>query len=109
MIQSRREGSEWRNLLTQGWERFWEGELKLRAELDLPPHSLMVQLTPHPDEDRGALIRTLEDAGLFVMDPGEADLPLWVSAPSIEPVFQALTPRFHIQRRIYPRATVWAE
>ena len=109
VIQSRREGGEWRGLLAQGWKRFWEGELKLRSELDLPPCGLMVQFDLHPSEDREALIRELLEGGFFVMDPGEAALPLWVSAPSVEPVARLLAPRFRILRKNPPRATVWSE
>ncbi|MCR4818760.1 MAG: hypothetical protein K5841_07380 [Fretibacterium sp.] len=44
LVQSLRRGLEWRELLARGWGRFWEKELPLRMELDIPPFGLMVQI-----------------------------------------------------------------
>ena len=50
----------------------------------------------------------LEEAGLFVIDPGEPGSPLWVNAPSSEPVARTLAPRFVIgrSRLHFPSMTV---
>ena len=125
LVQSRRGGLEWRELLMKGWGRFWERELALRAELDIPPFGLMVQIDlparlpssrpPHfletPSEDHEALSHLLEDEGLFVMDPGEPGSSLWVNTRSIVPVARALSPRFSIARSRFdfPSITVWTE
>ena len=111
LIQGRRFGAEWRAILSGGWERFWRGELALRSELALPPVGLMIQIDLPEGEDRAEALRTLEDAGLFVMDPGEPGAPLWVNASSPEPVARALAPRFAIgrSRLHFPSVTVWAE
>ncbi|MCR5346467.1 MAG: hypothetical protein K6E38_01710 [Fretibacterium sp.] len=125
LVQSRRRGLEWRELLARGWGRFWEKELALREELDIPPFGLMVRIDPVGD--RRALIRRLEDEGLFVMDPGEPDpcsglssgpggeapapVPLWVNVRSVGAVERALLPRFSIRcsRGGFPSITVWTE
>ena len=111
MVQSRRAGGVWRDILARGWGAFWRDELSSRKELDLPPFGLLVQIEPARGEDRKELLRSLEDAGFFVMDPGEPDLPLWVNAASAEALGQALTPRFGIEhsRSGFPVVTVWAE
>ena len=125
LVQSRRRGLEWRELLMKGWGRFWERELALRAELDIPPFGLMVQIdlparlpsscSPHvleaPSEDREALSRLLEEESLFVMDPGEPGSSLWLNTRSIAPVARALSPRFSIarSRSDFPSITVWTE
>ena len=111
LIQGRRFGAEWRAILSGGWERFWRGELALRSELALPPVELMIQIDLPEGEDRAEASRALEEAGLFVMDPGEPGSPLWVNAPSSEPVARALAPRFAIgrSRLHFPSVTVWAE
>ncbi len=111
LIQSRRSGKAWRDALSQGWERFWKGELQSRSELDLPPYGLMVRIDASEGEDRGALISRLERAGLFVMDPGDEKEPLWVSSKSIAPVAAALAPRFEISRSRegFPAVTVLTE
>ena len=111
LVQGRRFGSEWRTFLTRGWDHFWRRELALRAELDLPPSGLLIQVDLPKNEDRGAMIRMLEDAGLFVMDPGDAGMPLWLTPASIDEVSRALAPRFAIgrSRSRFPVVTVWAE
>lgn len=81
LVQSRRRGLEWRELLMKGWGRFWERELALRAELDIPPFGLMVQIdlparlpSSRPPERRAALGRPAvpeESAGHFPEAPSE--------------------------------------
>lgn len=111
LVQSRRAGSAWRDTLARGWGCFWRDELNSRRELELPPFGILVQIEPARDEDRGALLRSLENAGFFVMDPGESGLPLWVNAVSAEALGRALAPRFGIEhsRSGFPVVTVWAE
>ena len=111
LVQSRRSGGVWRDSLARGWGAFWRDELNNRRALDLPPFGLLVQIEPSRGEDRGALLRSLEEAGFFVMDPGEPGLPLWVNAVSAEALGQALAPRFGIEhsRLGFPVVTVWAE
>lgn len=111
LIQSRREGGAWRDALMRGWERSWDAELRIRGELGLPPHALMIQIDLPKGEDRAALTRALEGEGLFVMDPGEEGLPLWTSARSVEPVLRGLAPRFHISRSRdgFPLISVWTD
>lgn len=111
LVQSRRSGAVWRDVLARGWGGFWRDELDNRRELGLPPFGVLVQIEPSPGGDRGELLRTLEDAGFFVMDPGEPDLPLWVSAATTEALWQVLAPRFGIghSREGFPTVTVWAE
>ena len=111
LVQSRSSGSAWRDILARGWGCFWRDELNNRRELDLPPFGLLVQIEPSRGEDREALVRSLENANFFVMDPGENSLPFWVNAVSSEALGQALAPRFGIERsRLgFPAVTVWAE
>ena len=72
---------------------------------------MLVQIEPSLGGDRGDLLHTLEGAGFFVMDPGEPDLPLWVSASPTEALGQVLAPSFCIghSREGFPAVTVWAE
>jgi primosomal protein N' (replication factor Y) len=110
LMQTRRPGSAWQSTLWSGWGNFWQGELEERKNLDLPPYGLLVQIDLPPAEDREAFARTLEDAGLAVMDSGETS-SLRVALRSIEPLRTALAPRFEIRhsRRGFPVATVFAE
>lgn len=111
LVQSRRSGNVWRDVLARGWGCFWSGELDARRSLDLPPFGLLVQIDLPEGEDRGTFIRSLEDAGLFVMDPGDPGQPLWVSAASADVLGRILAPRFGIEhsRSGFPVVTVWAE
>ncbi|WP_158612113.1 primosomal protein N' family DNA-binding protein [Fretibacterium sp. OH1220_COT-178] len=112
LVQGRRlGGSTWRDTLMRGWGCFWREELSNRKALELPPFGFLVQIETPRGEDRAALVRSLEDARFFVMDPGEADLPLWVSTRSVESLGSFLAPRFGIERSRsgFPVVTVWAE
>ncbi|MDR1875423.1 MAG: hypothetical protein LBQ90_10490 [Synergistaceae bacterium] len=110
LMQTRHAGIGWWSTLWSGWGNFWKGELEERKSLDLPPYGLLVQIDLPPDEDRGAFVRTLEEAGLSVMDAGDG-APLRVTVRSTERLRAGLAPRFEIRhsRRGFPVVTVCAE
>ena len=44
LVQSRRSGAVWRDVLARGWGGFWRDELDNRRELGLPPFGVLVQI-----------------------------------------------------------------
>jgi primosomal protein N' (replication factor Y) len=110
LLQTRRPGGGWLNSFRLGWGRFWESELRERKELSLPPYELLVQVDLPVNEDREALVRSLERANLPVTSGGDSS-PLWLSVKSTEPLALALAPRFEIRhsRAGFPVVTVWTE
>jgi len=111
LIQVRGSGNSWRSVLRLGWEHFWAGELRERELLSLPPYGLLVQVDLPENENRKALIDSIEKEGIIVMDSGEENSPLWIAVKSTEKLKAALTPRFGISRSSadFPVVTVWAE
>lgn len=111
LIQGRMNGPSWRDTVLRGWERFWRGELSVREELGLPPHGLLARIDLPKGCVRDDMIRSLEEAGLFVMDPGTEDAPLWVTAVSAPELSRALAPQFEIamSKRGFPVVTLFAE
>jgi primosomal protein N' (replication factor Y) len=110
LMQTRHPGNAWQSTLWSGWGKFWKGELEERKTLNLPPYGLLVQIDLPPDEDRIAFVRTLEEAGMSVMDAGDGS-PLRVAVRSTGRLWVKLAPRFEIRhsRRGFPVLTVCAE
>jgi len=111
LMQVRGSGNSWRSVLRLGWEHFWRGELRERELLALPPYGLLIQIDLPKNENRKALIDSLEKEGIIVMDSGEENSSLWVAAKSTEKLKAALAARFEISRSRtgFPVVTVWAE
>jgi primosomal protein N' (replication factor Y) len=111
LMQVRGSGSSWMNALRLGWGHFWKGELREREKLGLPPYGLLIQLDLPKNEDRKALIDSLERENIIAMDSGEENSPLWVAAKSTGRLRTALARRFEISRSRsgFPVVTVWSE
>jgi len=111
LMQVRGSGNSWRSVLRLGWGHFWASELREREMLALPPYGLLIQVDLPKNEDRKALIDSIEKEGIMVMDSGEENSPLWIAAKSTEKLKAALASRFGISRSRdgFPVVTVWAE
>ena len=111
LMQVRGSGNSWRNSLRLGWGHFWRGELRERKQLGLPPYELLIQIDLPKNENKKALIDSLERENIMAMYSGEENSPLWVAAKSIEKLKTALAPRFEISRSRagFPVVTAWAE
>jgi len=110
-MQIRGSGNSWRSALRLGWGHFWRGELRERELLGLPPYGLLVQIDLPKNEDKKALIDSLEKESIMAMDSGEESSSLWITAKSTEKLKTTLAARFGISRSRagFPVVTVWAE
>jgi len=111
LMQVRGSGNSWRSTLRLGWGHFWAGELRERELLALPPYGLLIQVDLPKNENRKALVDSIEKEGIIVMDSGEENSPLWIAAKSAEKLRAVLAARFGISRSRmgFPVVTVWAE
>ena len=111
LMQARGSGNSWRSTLRLGWGHFWRDELRERELLGLPPYGLLVQMDLPKNEDKKALIDSLERENIMALDSGEEDSSLWITAKSTEKLKAALAARFEISRSRagFPVVTVWAE
>ena len=94
LIQARKDGMKFAFYFAEGWEKFIREELKSRENLMLPPYGFVAEIVAEKRSKitREEIAKFLGDAGLFVMDPGEEDLPLYVSTDSLEAVRKILEP-----------------
>lgn len=83
LIQARRSGMKLAGYLSQGWEKFIQDELKSREEYMLPPYGYMLELECSTIR-RGEILKAFDEAGIFVMDPGDESQPLYVSVNSLD-------------------------
>jgi len=111
LIQVRGSGNSWRSVLRLGWGYFWRSELREREQLGLPPYGLLIQMDLPKNENKKALIDSLEKENITAMDSGEENSSLWAVIKSTEKLKAALAPRFEISRSRagFPVVTVWAE
>ena len=111
LMQTRFPGAMLQKMLSKGWGQFWKFELEERKGLSLPPFNYMLQIELPAGEDRDAFIYDMENAELFVMDPGDIKAPLWITANSTETLGKALAPRFEIccSKRGFPDLTFFTE
>ncbi len=58
----------------------------------IPPCAYTVELDSRGKIQREEIINILEDNGLFVMDPGEENLPLSVSVESLDEILEVIEP-----------------
>ena len=90
LIQARRSGMKLAGFLAQGWTKFIREELRERKEFMLPPYGYIIELELGSKILREEIINLFMDAGIFVMDPGDNSLPLYVNAVSLEPIRKML-------------------
>ena len=92
LIQCRRSGRKLAEFLIQGYEKFGNDELKERRDFMIPPCAYTVELDSRGKIPREEIISILEDNGLFVMDPGDENLPLSVSVESLDEILGVIEP-----------------
>lgn len=92
LIQTRNDGMKTARFLSEGWGKFIPDELKAREELMLPPYGYIVDVEVGSKMNRKDVINLLEDAGIFVMDSGDEDMPLSMNVTSLETVRKILEP-----------------
>ena len=94
LIQARSSGMKLAKFLVQGWQNFFENELEARREFLMPPYGYMLEVECRDAELREKIIEKFFDTGIFVMDPGEINLPLYINANSLQPVQKILAENF---------------
>ncbi len=94
LIQARKDGIKFAGYFAEGWEKFIREELQSRKNFMLPPFGFVVEnvVEKRSKITRMEIVRFLEDSGLFVMDPGDDDSPLYISTDSLEAVRKILEP-----------------
>lgn len=93
LVQARRSGMRVAEFLSGGWEKFILDELREREDFMLPPYGYMVDVAVKSEKvSRLDLITSLEDAGLFVMDPGEDDKPFYLNVETLGEASAILEP-----------------
>ena len=85
LIQARKAGMRIAGYLPQGWSRFIPEELKTRKEYMLPPYGYIIEIECSRIK-RGEMIRAFDNAGIFVMDPGDESKPLYVNVKTLDEV-----------------------
>ncbi len=92
LIQCRSAGRRVAEFFAHGWGKFLEDELRERREFMMPPCGYTVEIDSRGKMLREEVIEILEDNGLFVMDPGDEDMPLSVSVESLEEIIELIEP-----------------
>ena len=92
LIQCRRSGRKLAEFLKQGFEKFGNDELRERRDFMIPPCAYTVELDSKGKISREQIINILEDNGLFVMDPGDENMPLSVSVESLDDILGVIEP-----------------
>ena len=95
LVQSRRSGRKLAEFFASGWQRFMDDELRQREEFMMPPCGYMIELDSRGKIPREEIINTLEDNGLFVMDPGDDTQPFYVNVQSLDEVRGIIEPYSH--------------
>lgn len=111
LVQARRNGIRLARFLAGGWKRFITDELRMRREFILPPYGYIVEIECSSRILRGEIMASLMDAGIFVMDPGDDEQPLYVSTESLEAVRKVIEPKIFLRntRSQYIKITVRSE
>ena len=92
LVQSRSSGRRVAEFLASGWEKFCDAELRQREDYSIPPCGYMIELDSRGKIPREAIINILEDAGLFVMDPGDESQPVYVNVQSLDEIMSVVEP-----------------
>lgn len=83
LIQARKSGMRLAGYLSHGWAKFIPDELKSRKEYMLPPYGYMLEIECSTIR-RGEILKAFDEAGIFVMDPGDESQPLYVNVESLD-------------------------
>ena len=90
LIQSRKYGMKTAKFLTRGWSKFFKTELKERQEFELPPFNYFIEIETENSKKREKLLDAFFDSNIFVMDPGDEELPLYINIETLEPIQKIL-------------------
>lgn len=100
LVQSRMSGMRLAVFLSQGWGKFIPDELKSRREFILPPYGYITELEFGSKIAREEMIDSFMAAGIFVMDPGDDKLPIYVNTESLDAVRKILEPKLSLRNSI---------
>ena len=106
LIQARKSGRIFAGSLSQGWEKFFPDELRIREEYLLPPYGLMIEISCRDKNLREDVINILDSKGLFVMDPGGDSEKLYVNTKSLDLVHSALESFYSVRSRNIKRPDI---
>ena len=111
LIQARKSGMKTANFLASGWKTFINDELKARQEYLLPPYGYVVEIECKREKLRDKLLEDFAEAGIFVMDPDDINLPLYINIETLEPVRKVLESYHSIRRdsKISPNIIIRSE
>ncbi|MBQ7593452.1 MAG: hypothetical protein IJU48_03740 [Synergistaceae bacterium] len=94
LVQSRTSGMKTASFLRSGWQKFFQDELKARQEYLLPPYGYIVEIECENEDLREKILDDFANAGIFVMDPGDKELPLCINTNSLEAVRNVVEPYY---------------
>ena len=100
LIQAGGRGLKLAGYLSHGWGGFIPNEIEARREFMLPPFGYAVEIGNADLKTRDSLMDSFMRAGIFVMDPGDDDMPLYVNTLTLEPVRKILEPLISIRKSI---------
>ena len=111
LIQARAKGMRLAGFLSGGWTRFIPDELKARRDFLLPPYGYTVEVACSSRILREEMMTLFTEAGLFVMDPGEDDKPLYVSCETLDAIRGVIEAKSFVRntKKQYIRITVRSE
>ena len=92
LVQGRKAGLKVAGFLSDGWERFFDDELRERGEFTIPPCGYMIDIDSRGKIPREEIIDILEDNDLFVMDSGDETQPFSVNVSSLDEITEILEP-----------------
>ena len=101
LIQSRSSGMRLARFMLSGWSKFLDDELRERREFMLPPYGYIVEVEDRKPE----VLKVFEEAGVFVMDPGDDEQPLYIYTQSLDTIDKILAANF----KKYPKITIRSE
>ena len=90
LLQNRKYGMKITKFLPRGWKIFLQQELKEREEFKFPPFGYAIKIETKKSNIREKLLDAFFDANIFVMDPGDDELPLYINIENLEPVRKIL-------------------
>ena len=100
LIQAGGRGLRIAGFLARGWGQFIPDELEARREFMLPPFGYAIEIGNADAKTRDSLMDSFMREGIFVMDPGDDDIPLYVNTLTLEPIRKILEPLITIRKSL---------
>ncbi|MBR0257251.1 MAG: hypothetical protein IJQ58_05890 [Synergistaceae bacterium] len=100
LIQAGGSGLRIAGFLARGWGQFIPDELEARREFMLPPFGYAIEIGNADAKTRDSLMDSFMREGIFVMDPGDDDMPLYVNTLTLEPIRKILEPLITIRKSL---------